>query len=344
MNKNDVLEIYNENYKRVYEYSNQLKVSVNKGLDFLLKNQLDYGEFKTEICNRYKDSFERVVEEWTFDSSPFATALILYSLNFIEGDERVQKLREQGLKFLIDEMEEGGLWRYWSSKNEKHRMIPPDLDDICCISHILKINNIAFPENTEIILNNRNRNDIFNTWLLSGDGKKDLYSNDSWIINQEDDICCLVNSNVLLYLGEIKETEKVVEYLIQVILQKTETTSTPFYNNKLSFYYMLSRAYYNGTFSFKTVKKIIINKVLNMQKSDGSFGNELLTSLAICSLLNYGYYSPEFCKAIAFLIKTQQSDGSWRRIPLYGGHADKAIYGSAELTTAFCLEALARYQ
>ena len=344
MNKNDVLEIYNENYKRVYEYSNQLKVSVNKGLDFLLKNQLDYGEFKTEICNRYKDSFERVVEEWTFDSSPFATALILYSLNFIEGDERVQKLREQGLKFLIDEMEEGGLWRYWSSKNEKHRMIPPDLDVICCISHILKINNIAFPENTEIILNNRNRNDIFNTWLLSVDGKKGLYSNDSWIINQEDDICCLVNSNVLLYLGEIKETEKVVEYLIRVILQETEITSTPFYNNELSFYYMLSRAYYNGSFSFKIVKQIIINKILNMQKSDGSFGNELLTSLAICSLLNYGYYSPDFCKAIAFLIKTQQSDGSWRRIPLYGGHADKAIYGSAELTTAFCLEALARYE
>ncbi|QIR37173.1 tetratricopeptide repeat protein [Tolypothrix sp. PCC 7910] len=81
-----------------------------------------------------------------------------------------------------------------------------------------------------------------------------------------------------------------------------------------------------------------------MQKSDGSFGNELLTSLAICSLLNYGYYSPDFCKAITFLIKTQQIDGSWRRIPLYGGHTDKAIYGSAELTTAFCLEALARYQ
>lgn len=305
---------------------------------------MDYGEFKTEICNRYKDSFAQIVEEWTFDSSPFATALILYCLNFIEEDERVQKLREQGLKFLIDEMEEGGLWRYWSSKNEKHTMIPPDLDDICCISHILKINNITFPENTEIVLNNRNKNDIFNTWLLSVDGKKVLYSNDSWIINQEDDICCIVNSNVLLYLGEIKETEKVVEYLVQVILRETETTSTPFYNHELSFYYMLSKAYYNGAFSLQFVKEIIVNKILNMQKFDGSFGNELLTSLAICSLLNYGHYSPYVCQAIVFLIKNQQIDGSWRRIPLYGIHTDKAIYGSAELTTAFCLEALARYQ
>ncbi|MGB3653517.1 MAG: tetratricopeptide repeat protein [Rivularia sp. (in: cyanobacteria)] len=344
MNKNDVLEIYDNNYIKECEYTNQLKISVNKGINFLLKNQLNYGEFKTEVCNRYKDSSGKIIDEWIFDSSPFATALILYCLNFIEEDERVQEIRKQGLKFLMDEMEEGGLWRYWSSKNEKHGMIPPDLDDICSISHILKINNISFPDNTKTIVNNRNSEDIFHTWLLSIPGKKVLYSNDTWTINQEDDICCIVNSNVLLYLGEIKETEKIVEHLSQVILKGTETTSTPFYNHELSFYYMLSRAYYNGVLSLNTVKEAVVDKILNTQKSDGSFGNHLLTSLAICSLLNYDYYSPELSKAIIFLIKSQQFNGSWKRIPVYGGHADKAIYGSAELTTAFCIEALARYQ
>lgn len=343
MDKNNILEVCYENDTKISINRNKLKVSVDKAIDFLLEEQLDYGEFKTEICYKYKNSSGEILEEWTFDSSPFITALVLYSTGFLEDDERVKRLKEYGLKFLITEMEEEGLWRYCSSKNENRFMLPPDLDDICCISHILKDNNVIFPENINIVLKNKNQQDIFYTWLFSTSKGKIYCSNNAWSINQENDVCCVVNANILLYLGETEQTQKVVEYLTQIILEGREKASTPFYNHKFSFYYMLSRAYFNGVSSLKLVEEAVIDRILYVQEPNGSFGNELLTSLAVCSLLNYGHYSPQLSKAITFLIKNQQADGSWKRVPMYGYHTDKATYGSAELTTAFCIEALARY-
>lgn len=107
---------------------------------------------------------------------------------------------------------------------------------------------------------------------------------------------------------------------------------------------MLSRAYFCGVHSLEVLKIPVIHKVLNLQKADGSFGGELLTALAVCTLLNFNYHTPNLDKAIDFLFKTQQSNGSWRRVPMYGGQADKELFGSAELTTALCVEALARYR
>ena len=166
MDRNNISEIDDDNSSRGFDCRKHLKISLNKGLDFLLNNQLNYGEFKTEICKKCEDPSGAILEEWIFDSSPFATALIFYCVSFLETDERVQRMKGKGLKFLMSEMEEGGLWRYWSSINEKHKMIPPDLDDICCISHILKKNNVPFPENIEVILDNKNKQGIFYTWLL----------------------------------------------------------------------------------------------------------------------------------------------------------------------------------
>jgi len=48
-------------------------------------------------------------------------------------------------------------------------------------------------------------------------------------------------------------------------------------------------------------------------------------------------------KAIAYLVSTQREDGSWKRIPMYGGPPTPTTFGSADLTTGICLEALARY-
>ena len=88
---------------------------------------------------------------------------------------------------------------------------------------------------------------------------------------------------------------------------------------------------------------MLLERLKAAQQADGSFGDELLTGLAICSLLNLGENLEGLGRAIDYLVKTQREDGSWRRIPMYGGPPTPTTFGSADLTTGICLEALARY-
>ncbi|MEC4806360.1 MAG: UbiA family prenyltransferase [Jaaginema sp. PMC 1079.18] len=333
--------------------TNDLEQSLVRAIEFLTNNQLEDGEFAIEFDRKYKNDQQQ--EDWNFDSSNFATSLILYSLNFLKTEPQVQNLTQKGLVFLKNEMIFGGLWKYWSAKNEQQKIIPPDLDDICCISHLLKINNIPVPNNQGIILGNRNNQGIFYTWLLPRSipsivlnlitfSQALSHSDEIWQLTDPDDICSVVNANVLLYLGEDKRTEKTIQYLVDIILDNKEEASLSFYDHPLSLYYMVSRAYFNGVTSLKLTKTPILNKIANLQKADGSFGDELLTALAICTLLNFNHIVPSLDRAIQFLLNTQQADGSWRRIPLYGGQADQKLFGSEALTTGFCVEALARYR
>ena len=87
----------------------------------------------------------------------------------------------------------------------------------------------------------------------------------------------------------------------------------------------------------------MVERILAHQQADGSFGDELLTGLGVCALMNLGVQTETLAKAIAYLVSTQQADGSWKRIPMYGGPPTPTTFGSADLTTGICLEALARY-
>jgi hypothetical protein len=62
-------------------------------------------------------------------------------------------------------------------------------------------------------------------------------------------------------------------------------------------------------------------------------------------LLNWRRSSPELDHAIRFLLREQRADGSWPRASFYYS-GPKKIYGwgSEEVITGFCLEALLRYR
>ena len=78
---------------------------------------------------------------------------------------------------------------------------------------------------------------------------------------------------------------------------------------------------------------------------DGSFGASALeTALAICALINCGYDGVALDAACNYLMQHQQPNGCWPRWCLYyGGPAKKSTFGSEELTTAICLQALTQY-
>jgi len=66
--------------------------------------------------------------------------------------------------------------------------------------------------------------------------------------------------------------------------------------------------------------------------------------LGICTLLDLGWEEEGLEAFVQYVLNAQSSKGFWeRRILYYGGPKKLIGWGSEELTTAFCLEALARY-
>lgn len=324
-----------------------IEQAISGAIAFLFSSQVSSGEFRT-----YAWGDEPGEERAIFDSSPFATSLVLYSLGFCH-DDRVIVMTRKALDFLCSEMEGPGLWRYWSSKNERHEFLPPDLDDTCNVSFILSRHGRAFPPNRHLILANRNGQGLFYTWMSPrADSSQELTSalqpfvnpimtSAFKIIGALDNIDCAVNANALLYLGDCRETQAAADYLADQVLKDNDLNGSSYYLDRLSIYYMLSRARANGAYSLDETSDPVTDRIVAGQRSDGSWGNPLLTALAACALLNYARPLAFLDSAVDYLLRVQSPDGSWARAAMFAGRSP--FYGSEELTTAFCVEALARY-
>jgi ectoine hydroxylase-related dioxygenase (phytanoyl-CoA dioxygenase family) len=330
--------------------------SARKAVAYLIGSQLPDGEFQTEFCyNRRETEDGQTVEDLMFDSSPFVTSLVLYSLDFAKGlDPKIADVTRKGIQFLVSEMDPGGLWRYWARKNPKRPIIPPDLDDTSCISHLLKTHGVTVPDNHWLFYDSRDKRGAFFTWLYKADswrkkllslktgGKAFSHTDELWQWTKGADVCAVVNANCLMYLGETDGTKKAIDYLLGVLRDGTEDKEIVFYAHSMSLYYFASRALFTGVKALGAGKPIMLERILAQQQPDGSFGDELLTGLAVCALLNLNENSDRVAKAVQYLISTQRDDGSWKRVPMYGGPPTPTTFGSADLTTGICLEALAR--
>lgn len=329
---------------------NKIDFAISKALNFLTQNQLPYGEFRT-----YVSIDEKMIDEYKFDnspfvifdSSPFVTALVLYCLSFLE-ETKVKELTQKAVQFLVEEKEMSGLWRFWSSRHSKHKDLPIDLDDTACVAYVLKqyysplLYSFLFGSNKKYLLNNRNEQGLFYTYILPPVHKNDIDS--------------AVNANVLFYLGECEETKAVCDYLNHLVSSDLEKGSHPYYLSDLSLYYFMSRAYFHGARSLSKAKDAVLNKTILLQQKDGSFGDDLSNALAVCTLLNYEYNDDATLdRAIESIVQHQREDGAWSKIAMAwtgvegetafeGEDWMEAYWGSEELTTALCIEALAKYQ
>lgn len=333
----------------------RLRASIGRGLDFLHRSQLPSGEFRTFMSTDHALERDCVV-----DSSPFPTALIAYSLGFADCD-RARAMLERAVRFFLAEMEGPGVWRYWTKRHRHHAAIPPDLDDTACVSYVLRREGAAFPSNRGLLLANRDRRGLFYTWLAPrwppppslGFWRVALRLNPVklfafWRLNESepDDVDCVVNANVLLYLGESEATRAVADYLIGVLRAGREECCDKWHLNRFMFHYAVARAFHAGATALGTVRDEAVGRIVAGARPDGAIGaTELDTALAVCALLSWRSAPPELERAVRFLLDRQRPAGDWPRTALYYGGPKKYYgWGSEELTTGFCLEALLRYR
>lgn len=313
--------------KSLFGMEKALQSALYRGVNFLQQSQLPSGEFRTYLSNN-----SAMEGSCVYDSSPFATTIVLHGLQYVQEDAirpYVESMQNNAYAFFLREMEPPGLWRYWTSQSGK--LIAPDLDDTCCISFLLSkagLGNVYF-DNQQIIKNNRSRNGLFLTWFQDYVEKNDIDS--------------VVNANVLLYLGFCPETEDLCHQLVQIIMHDLEEQTYWYYLDNIALYYAISRAYREGVRLLAPAVERIIEKV----RSCREFDNEIAAALMVSTLINLDYWDEVlFSEAAEYLLTMQNQAGFWRRIAYYVGPEPpiphRAWFGSEELTTGLCIEAIAR--
>jgi hypothetical protein len=333
---------------------NDLEQAIAQGTDFLYAMQLPSGAFRM-----FRSPHPLLEEKCEPDQSPFPAALIATCLNFITS-EKVEEILRKAIRFLAGEMEGGGVWRYWSTTLG---YVPPDLDDTACISFLLRGHGISVPDNTGVLLGNRDSRGLFYTWVLPHVTwtthmsywrialrevvkLRQLYILCKCNECKPDDLDAVVNANVLHYLGERPETLPIIRYLIQVIEEQAEESCDRYYGSRFSFYYFLSRNHASDIRGFEPVGDTIVGRIKSHAHPDGVIGNHILhTALAACALMDWKDHSAVFDDAIQAILRARQPSGGWQKFPIYfSGRSKKVVFGSEEITTGFCLEALSRYR
>jgi hypothetical protein len=337
--------------------SNGLEAGVERGLEFLRRSQLPSGEFKV-----YMSPDLNLERDCVFDSSPFPAALIAYALDSADP-AAVGDILDKALGFLLSEMEGPGLWRYWTKRHQGHSAIPHDLDDTACASFVLRRHGVPFPSNLKFIFANRTPEGLFYTWVTArwplppvpsywrvvlGQWLHALKVYYFWKTGEavRHDVDGVVNANVLFYVGERPETSPVIDYLLDVFRRGEEGRCDGWYANRFMFYYAVSRNFHAGVAALGVVRDESVARIVGAAEPDGSIGGSVLnTALAACALLYWRSSPPELERAVRFLLAAQREDGSWPRAAVYYSGPKKLYgWGSEELITGFCLEALLRYR
>ncbi|MGZ3958808.1 MAG: hypothetical protein ACXVBT_13020 [Flavisolibacter sp.] len=333
--------------------------AIANGLDFLQQHQYPNGQFRA-----FTASDEAMLRDCTPDSSVFSTALICYALGFCPASSGAEEMIRRAVNFLTGEMKKGAVWGHYTRSHAFHQLVPPDLDDTACVSLVLERSGNTWirPHHSEMIRANRNGKGLFYTWLTfrfrpNPNGAYWRLVLPEWLKPVRNyffwkkmecaryDVDGAVNANVLFYLGPDKDMEAVIDFLNKIIEDHKEDDCDKWYRNPFALYYFISRNYRVGITGLEPSRQPVIDRILQTASPEGRLGTSILdTALGICTLLDLGWGGEGLESFVQFVLRAQSARGSWeRRILYYGGPKKLIGWGSEELTTAFCLEALARY-
>jgi hypothetical protein len=325
--------------------------AILKGIDFLRRSQLPNGEFRTLVARD-----ENLTVKARLDPSCFATAHIVSSLASLRRNE-CQPLIARAANFLMSEKQAGALWKFWTSRHPGCLAITPDMDDTAMVSLALQDAGQKIPRNLPVFHGNRNASGLFYTWIL----RRPSHLRSPWcwwailrgqIGNDQtgffstgqanpDDVDAVVNANAIRLLWKDSSlVSQSVIWLRKVLSAGEAEISDRYYQSRHALCYSIARGARDGIPSFRDMGGLVTRSVLSNLK-------DVTAQKSALSLLSLSVWQPEhphLSSMADFLISRQHEEGSWPgEAYYYGGWKRVLQWGSPELTTAFCVEALARY-
>ena len=313
---------------------NTIHVAIQNGVRFLAHKQESDGSFMCLTSTIFDDYSNATVVPAIVPAN-----IVLSSLAHIEETETVHDIKKRVAGFLLTQR--GAFWsfNYWYKNTKEYTEIPypDDLDDtFCALAALYEYDAKLFDGEamgkivTMLTMAEDREGGPYNMCLIPKTNGAD------W-----KDIDLVVNSNIayFLYLQDVE-----VPNLTAFIETSIEEDDYEFpYNTIYPGIYFISR-FYKGAKS-----EHMINLILSKKESDGKWENPLRTALAISALLNLsnGTLWKELGDSIHYIQDTQSKDGSWGSYAFFYQmkREEKTLYaGSESITTAFCIEALNKFQ
>ncbi len=293
------------------------------------------------------------------DPSIFPTALAAQAL--AECPEAAD-LAERCRAFLSAERDRTGGWSHWPRHHPLANWLPPDLDDTACAADALR-DATQSESVARLLLGNRRRDGLFLTWIIPRfssiqalgqmmrtglqlrklPGLVALFRKTS---ARPGDVDAVVNANCLNYLGDRPETWPVRRFILRVILEEREAVCDKWYDDEHAVRYFFSRALARGGMSDAERASLGKRTQAAIAKTPLQLACKAIT------LVHCGVREPSIARRLASL---QRLDGLWDAAALYHGgrlrdrtgrflpkHPDTPHWGSEELTTALCVEAMSR--
>ena len=295
--------------------------ATGQGLEFLKWNVQADGAWPSKVYKNWE-----LTGSWHVEFPPFVGGLGLLALEEC-AHPAAEELRARTRAFLHTRIEYPGVWRWppWA----------PDLDSaaICSLAaspHLW----LLLGRNVDAIVSWRDGEGRFLTWM-SNEGAHAA-------LNHLD---CVVNANVIAYLGDRVETRAAQRWLETLVKEDRETDALrPFYPEVMDLYAALARASRLAPPVFAGLRSTLANRILACRDAGGSFGDVLQTAQAVTALDSLGEGGREAVvrPALEHILATQRPDGGWPECFVWRFPGNTLGFGSEAWTTACCIEAMGR--
>lgn len=298
--------------------------AIQRCLAFLAANQEQDGSFASLSSPDPSDFSQSLTYRLTF-----APSLILSALNTIAAPE-AEPIKKHLADFLLSERSSHWSFNYWAKHSPEYteQAYPDDLDDTFCALAALQgydatlLNAQATSQAITLLTATEEKpGGPYNTWLL-----KKPYP-PAW-----QDIDIAVNSNVAYYLSFHDVYLPNLEKLVEDALDAGRFDSHYYHVPEATLYFIAR--WYRGKRAFE---------VISYLQNNQTFSNPLVTALRISALRRLGEPLQNLRPLLNQLLK-HMATNDVQPYPLYLDPVIKGTLhyaGSAALTAAFCIEALA---
>jgi hypothetical protein len=312
---------------------------VKYGITLVKNTQREDGSF-TSLSRFERDDF---LKASSYITTFFASTILscLSSLGKISGIEAgisadLKNIQKRAAKFLLDEMNPGGSWNYWSrtAKEWKTMPYPDDLDDTFAALAALQqydpklIDGKVLASVAKLLTALEVRvGGPYRTWLV------DTNSDEKW-----KDVDIVANSTIAYFLLLMDVRLPNLDRFMDEAIRENNLVS-PYYPGLCQVAYFVARAYRGKH------KEILAGLILAHLEKHGPEITPLERAMAITSLVNLGFAEKIPGRELENLSERIKKEGfkpyAFCIDPLRDGKTSYA--GASALTAAFCVEAFAKY-